>query len=137
MSKPKHIFLVDDEDVFRFLVKKTINKTEFIGDTMEFGNGLMCLEYLREHAMSEDLLPEIIFLDLSMPVMDGWDFLEAFRKLKASIKKKIAVYIMSSSISPDDMNRAKESEDVSGFLIKPITAPQLQKVIQEVEATAA
>ena len=75
-------------------------------------------------------LPDIILLDLSMPIMDGWQFLDEFVKINPKIGKKITVFICSSSISPDDVARAKSINAVSDFIIKPMTKDKLIEIIK-------
>src|SRR5690554_5960279 len=106
MQRIKNLTLVDDDDVFVFLTKKTIVQTGLVDRIEVFDNGLDALDFLKDSKGSPDKLPEIILLDLTMPIMDGWEFLEEFTKLSPSVKNKITIYICSSSISPDDMERA-------------------------------
>jgi CheY-like chemotaxis protein len=76
-------------------------------------------------------LPDIIFLDLFMPIMDGWGFLNEFILLRPNLKKKITIYIVSSSIDPADLQRAKSFSDVTDFIIKPITEKKIINTIKE------
>ena len=121
MRPIKYVFLVDDDKLFVYLTKKTIEATNFEGIIKEFGDGREAIEYLKEIAGMEEMLPDFIFLDLSMPIMDGWEFLEEYLLIEPTFKKKITLYICSSSISPHDVERAKSIEAVTDFIIKPIT----------------
>lgn len=114
------VFLVDDDQLFVFLTKKTINSTKLVTQIHEFGDGERAIQYLKQIAGDVDLLPDIIFLDLSMPVMDGWGFLKEYILLEPKIAKKIKVYIFSSSISPHDIERAKNYSVVTDFVVKPV-----------------
>jgi CheY-like chemotaxis protein len=78
--------------------------------------------------LTEDKLPEIIFLDLNMPVMDGWEFLGEFVKIKNNFDKKISLYVVSSSIDPRDLERAKSFNLVTDYLIKPIELKKFEKI---------
>ena len=122
--------IVDDDEIFVYLTKKTIFKTERVERVEVFSNGEDALEFLRDNKDNMGSLPEIILLDLSMPVMDGWQFLEEFATIDTTIKEKITVYICSSSISPDDFARAKSINEVSGYIIKPITKHKLIEAIE-------
>ncbi len=120
------VFLVDDDKLFVFLTKKTIEASKS-ADTQdikteikEFGDGQEALLYLKQIAGNKELLPDIIFLDLSMPIMDGWEFLEEYILLEPNIGKKIKLFIFTSSISPHDIERAKNISVVSDFIIKPL-----------------
>ncbi|WNH10485.1 response regulator [Thalassobellus suaedae] len=129
MNKIKNLTLVDDDDVFVLLTKIAIKKTNLVDQIMVFSNGLDALIFLKEMKNNEDALPEIIFLDLSMPIMDGWQFLEEFSKLHPELAKKVTIYICSSSISPRDILRAKTINEVSDYIIKPITKDKLEDII--------
>lgn len=97
-----------------------------------FGNGFDAIEFLRTVQDTADALPEVILLDLNMPVMDGWEFLEAFRALKPSLPRKITIYIVSSSIAPADVERAKSISAVTDYIIKPITMAQLAHALTNI-----
>ena len=73
----------------------------------------------------------MIFLDLFMPVMNGWNFLEEYILLKPYLKKKITIYIISSSIDPVDIKRAKSISEVSDYIIKPITRSKFLEAVKE------
>ena len=117
----KSIYIIDDDKLFVFLTKKSIE--EILADTeiIEFGDGQSAIDYLKEIADKADQLPDIIFLDLSMPIMDGWEFLKEYIQLEPRLEKKIKLYVFSSSISPHDIERAKHIGSVTDFIIKPLS----------------
>jgi CheY-like chemotaxis protein len=129
MNHIKNIALVDDDDVFVFLTKKVIKATNLVDRITVFTNGLEALNFIKENQDNADALPEIILLDLSMPVMNGWQFLREYILLNPKLAKKISIYICSSSISPDDISLAKTISEVSDFIIKPITEDKLTELI--------
>ncbi len=129
MERVKQLALVDDDDVFVYLTKKTIQKTNRVDSIKVFENGLDALNFLKEHSGEVDELPDIIFLDLSMPIMDGWQFLAEFEKINPKMGKEIHIYICSSSISPEDLAMSKSFREVSDFIIKPIYKEKLIDLI--------
>lgn len=131
MKPVKNLFLVDDDEIFVFLTKKTIEQTKLADQVKIFDNGKVAIEFIKDAVDNNDLLPEVIFLDLSMPVMDGWGFLEEYVLLHPSIGKKITIYILSSSVSPHDIQRAKMISVVSDFIIKPLVKEQLVELIKK------
>lgn len=131
MTQIKNLALVDDDDVFVFLTKKTIEQTKLVDLIKVFGNGLDAINFLKENKNNVAVLPEIILLDLSMPIMNGWQFLEEFTKINPSLGKKITIYICSSSISQDDITKAKSINEVSDYIIKPITKDKLIDLIEK------
>ena len=131
MTRIKILTLVDDDDVFVFLTTKAIEQTNLVDLIKGFGNGLDAINFLKENKNNVDALPDIILLDLNMPIMNGWQFLEEYNKLNPTIGKKITIYICSSSISPDDITRAKTISEVSDYIIKPITKDKLIDLIKK------
>lgn len=130
MNSIKTLTLVDDDEIFIFLTKKTIEQTKRVNLINVFTNGLDALNFLKQNRSEVDSLPEIILLDLNMPIMDGWQFLEAYTK-DPVVGKKIMIYICSSSISPDDVARSKAMSVVSDYIIKPIRTDQLVELIDK------
>lgn len=130
MKTIKNLTLIDDDDIFVFLTKKAVESTNLVELIKVFGNGLDAINFLKENCDNVDSLPEIILLDLSMPIMDGWQFLDQFTKLIPKINKKITIYICSSSISPSDVLLAKKNNAVSDYIIKPVTKEKLIELIK-------
>jgi CheY-like chemotaxis protein len=121
----KKIILIDDDEIFVFLTKKAIEVTNTFDVLNVFKNGLEAINFLKEYINKPDDLPEVILLDINMPIMDGWQFLDEYKSIKPKLLRKIIIYIVSSSISPLDLARAKKISDVSDYIIKPITKEKL------------
>jgi CheY-like chemotaxis protein len=123
----KRVFLIDDDDVFVFLTKKIIERSGADVSLSVFSNGQEGIEYIKGIAADEDLLPDVILLDLNMPVMDGWEFLNAYQELE--LARNIALYIVTSSISPYEVERAKHIKEVQEFIVKPIAKEKFIDII--------
>lgn len=130
MTTLKQLALVDDDDVFVFLTTRMLEKYNLVDLIKIFENGYDALAFIKENLGNIEALPDIILLDLSMPIMDGWQFLDEFVKINLKIGKKITIYICSSSISPNDIARAKAISAVSDFIIKPMTKEKLIEMIK-------
>ena len=124
--------IIDDDKVFTYILSKQMKIVAFCKATLVFPNGLEALKYLKAIIESPEILPSVILLDLNMPILDGWQFLDEFVLLKPA--KKIVVYIVSSSIDAVDHERAMKYEAISSFYIKPITAADLLKMIADLKA---
>ncbi len=124
--KNKTICIIDDEEIFQFIVKTIIENLNSGINVLSYKNGEEALGALKQ--LSHDELPDIILLDINMPVMGGWQFLDEFVKIKADIDKKIAIYILSSSNAPGDKIRSKIYEDIAGYINKPIAADKLKQI---------
>jgi len=133
MNHIKNLALVDDDELFVYLTKMTIEETNLVDLIKVFRNGLEAITYLQENSNNPDQLPEVILLDLSMPVMDGWQFLEEYIQLKPTIGKKITIYIVSSSISPTDIAKAKSISEVTDYIIKPVTKEAFIDIIKNIK----
>jgi CheY-like chemotaxis protein len=130
MTKIRNLVLIDDDDLFVFLTKKTIEQKNLVDAVKIFRNGQEAINFLDANSQNPDELPEIILLDLSMPVMDGWQFLEEFILLKPRFGKKITIYIVSSSITPNEVKKARNSNEVTDYIIKPITKVHLIEMLK-------
>ena len=122
--------IIDDDKIYVNLVKKIIEIKKLSNNLLIFKNGMEALDHFKlilENA-TEDRLPDIIFLDINMPVMDGWEFLNEFIKIKNNFEKKITLYVVSSSIDPRDLERAKSFNLVTDYLIKPIELKKFEKI---------
>jgi CheY-like chemotaxis protein len=126
----KKVYLIDDDDIFVFLTKKTILKVTANVDVEVFSDGLQAIMHLKQIKDQPGLLPDVIFLDLNMPVMDGWEFLAEYQEIYSSFAKKNELYIVSSSISPHEMERSKGISAVSEFIIKPLVKEKFLEILE-------
>jgi CheY-like chemotaxis protein len=132
MPKLDIAFIIDDDQMFTYILSRQMKLLDFSEKTLIFQNGLEALKYLKLVVDSPGELPSVILLDLNMPVLDGWQFLDEFIKLK--VGKKITVFLISSSIDQADHARALAYKEVSRFYIKPITKKNLYEMINVVIA---
>ncbi|MCG9971303.1 response regulator [Christiangramia crocea] len=129
--------IIDDDKIYVNLVKKIIEIKKLSENLLIYKNGKEALDYFKEimeNATDENKLPDIIFLDLNMPVMDGWEFLNEFIKIKNKLNKKITLYVVSSSIDPRDLERARSFNLVTDYLIKPIELKKFEKIFEKTAA---
>ena len=126
----KNIFVVDDDMVYHFIVKKLFSKCNVSAKTSYFFNGLDAIENLKEKVENQkDEIPDLILLDINMPVYDGWQFLEEYQKLKDKFNKDITVYLISSSNDTSDINKSKLfGAEVKHYYYKPISVEDFQEI---------
>jgi CheY-like chemotaxis protein len=129
----KTILCVDDDPITLMLCKKVIKKAEFSEDVLFANNGQEAYELFQSLVgqKQNDIevnLPQLIFLDLNMPVMNGWEFLDLFKNSTSNEFLQTKVIILSSTIDPADYNKAKQYDVVSHFLSKPITVEMLENL---------
>ena len=130
-SKIKLGCIIDDDNTYIKLISKLIEVKKLCQNLLVFKNGEEAFNYFNGLSVSDahnESIPELIFLDLNMPIMNGWQFLEKFKGLDVKLKNSFKLYIMSSSINPVDKQRAKEYDLVSGFISKPIQTKKLEEV---------
>ena len=121
-------WLIDDDEIYLFSVKKVIELNRLCDNVQEFRNGRDAINFFVNHAQETNELPDVILVDINMPVMDGWEFIEAFREVRNKLAKQISLYVVSSSVSETDQERARSFSNVSDYLVKPITATQLKQI---------
>lgn len=128
--KLNRVLLVDDDDDANHIQERLIKKHGFAENIDKVWNGVEALEYLNRCVTQHDPLPEIIFLDLNMPKMDGWAFLEKYSQLGVEVKRKIELIILTSSINPDDAERASRNPEVKGYKNKFLDKHQLEEILK-------
>ncbi|MFD1551106.1 response regulator [Putridiphycobacter roseus] len=131
MKKIKKICIVDDDPIHIYVAKNSIKKAEISEEIIEFENGKEAYDKLVEMHEKGDSYPDVILLDLNMPIWDGWDFLDEFSKL--TFNHKIAVLITTSSNDPADQRRAKKYSMVNNLIVKPITMNKLVKELEKLD----
>lgn len=131
MQKPHIACIIDDDRTFTYLLSKQMKEFSFCETLFIFHNGMEALKYLKPIIELPDSLPDLILLDLNMPVMDGWQFLDEF--ITFEIDKKITIYIVSSSINLADHQLARHYQQVANFYVKPITKDHLSNMIRDMD----
>mgnify|MGYP003575812204 CR=1 FL=1 len=121
--------VIDDDQMYVMALKKLIEKVQLTDRTVYFENGQIALNYFDECINEANLLPKLVLLDLNMPVTNGWQFIKEFRKLKVKIEKPITIYMISNTINEDEIKKAKEIEEISQFICKPVTLSTLTKIL--------
>lgn len=124
------VMIVDDNDTDNFISKRIIEITKFAKDVEIKNSGKSALEYLEKHKDNIIRLPDIIFLDINMPIVDGFVFLYEFEKFSETIKGKCRVIILSSSDNKRDIDKIVNNDHVVKFITKPLT----EKALSEIKA---
>lgn len=120
------IYIIDDDKLSIKLMSMLILRNEFCEKINSFINPQTALAELKENYDTITNLPDIILLDLNMPILDGWQFLDEFILLP--LKKEIPIFIITSSIDPADKEMAKKYTMVKSYIVKPINAEKLNAI---------
>ncbi len=135
--KLEKVICVDDDPIALLLSKLVLSKADFASQVITAANGEIALEYLERPEVIEENRnsknPLIILLDLNMPVMDGWEFLEQFSKtIFNKHYQKTKIILLSSSIDPNDIERSKDFSMVLDFIPKPLTKDMLENILRKI-----
>lgn len=120
--------LIDDDKVINFYNEKIINKHKDFGEVVSVNSGKSALEYLQNAKNGLILKPDLIFLDINMPAMNGWEFIEEYNKLEESFTQSIKIILLTTSNNPDDYKRSKTIDIISDFINKPLSSSILDHV---------
>lgn len=127
MTYSATVWLIDDDEMTNFYNQFLLQSNQFASQIRAFTNAKEALAEL-EAAAEAKTFPEYIFLDINMPVLDGWGFLQAYRTLPEESKKNCTLYILSSTIDEEDAKKAKIHEDVRDFISKPLDKINLEVI---------
>ena len=131
MDQNIQVCVIDDDEVFQYTILHTLQAHKSVSNIMPFTDGAEAMNFFNKNIDNDIILPDVIFLDVNMPVMDGYRFMDEYIKLIAKATKKITVYILSSSVDLVDFEKTKKIKEVSDYIVKPIRDNQLTKILAE------
>jgi CheY-like chemotaxis protein len=125
----KRVWIIDDDDLYVFICKKMLNKLGLGNELIEsFPNGKAGLDTIKNRD-DKDLLPSLILLDINMPIMNGWDFLEEVIPYLKKLPSDLTIAILSSSVEPSDKEKALSYEEVDEYISKPVNIEDLKRFL--------
>ncbi len=129
------ILIIDDDEINNFIASRLIDKIPIKTSINTCLNGLEGLNYVKSNLEIPENLPDIIFLDINMPIMNGWEFLEEFEEIKHLINKDVCINMLSSSVYNDDITKAETYTTVNKFISKPLTVEKIQELYTSLKIT--
>lgn len=130
MVEIQSILLIDDDEATNFLHKREISKSEVNTTVDVVENGEEGINFIKDLLAAGKSLPSLIFLDINMPRMNGWEFLEEYEKITSDLGLKSNIVVMlTTSLNPDDEQKAKSYKAICKYLTKPLRRAQLPEII--------
>jgi two-component SAPR family response regulator len=123
-----HFIVIDDESLNNLICKKLTKITFPSAEIKTFTDPEAGLSYLKSNYTTSAIPKTLLFLDINMPSMSGWEFMDEFERFDPSIKEHIDIYILSSSVDPSDKKRAQMNPYILGFIEKPLTRDWLKSL---------
>jgi len=122
--------IIDDDPIQLRLAEMLFKRSDLFGQTMSFTGAADALNFLGNQENAH-LLPDVILLDLNMPLIDGWTFLSRYAQIRPLMRKKIDLFILSSSIDEKDILRSRSFQFVTGYISKPMSPAILDEIITQ------
>lgn len=122
----RKVLLIDDDPIANMINNELFKARKY--QVVAYTSPKKALEFLSTITFSSEFIPEIIMLDINMPEMDGWEFLEVYQKTSFALAGDCKLYILTSSIAPEDQGKATTYPAVSGFISKPLTMEWIEKL---------
>lgn len=125
-----NLLVIDDDDINIFIIKKIVEKTELAINMVSKSNGQQAIDYIKETTDSAAQFPHLMLIDINMPIMNGWEFVEAYQML--NIQHNVDMYILSSSVYENDIEKTKSYTSVKGFISKPLSIERLKELVTSI-----
>lgn len=130
ITNVKFVLLIDDDKATNFFNTIMIDRHENFAEVRALQSGKIALEYLKEAEQGKEQVPDLIFLDINMPGMNGWEFLTEFQKIDPQFTAQIKIIILSTTSDPDEVKKSFKNYNAKDFISKPLSMPVLTEVYQ-------
>ncbi len=130
-SSKINLLVIDDDDINIFIISKIVEKTGYDVEICAKHNGQLAIDYIKDLVDSQQPLPQLVLIDINMPILNGWEFIEAFEAL--DLKATNDMYMLSSSVYENDIEKAKSYKSVKGFISKPLSIDRLKELLAAID----
>ena len=124
-----NVLLIDDDSIYQFVSCKTLEATGHANKIKVCSNGQEAYRFLEENMHNANELPDVILLDVNMPVMNGWQFLDAYQSLKPNLSKEIHIFLVTSSMNDQDKEYSKRYNCVQDYIVKPLAREKITEIL--------
>lgn len=133
--QPRHssqinLLVIDDDDINIFIISKIVEKTGYNVQICAKHNGQLAIDYIKELVDNNQALPHLVLIDINMPILNGWEFIEAYEALNLNVNNDM--YMLSSSVYENDIEKAKSYKSVKGFISKPLSIDRLKELLEAI-----
>ena len=132
-KKFKKVMVIDDNEIDRYIANRNITKYDFAEEVITMESSRAALTFLGSLKDTPEQLPQLIFLDIRMPEIDGFGFLEEYEKLPDSVKQNCIIMMLTTSLNPTDHERANNNPYVNRFLNKPLDKEKIESLISDMD----
>jgi CheY-like chemotaxis protein len=129
-SSQINLLVIDDDDINIFIISKIVEKTGYNVQICAKHNGQLAIDYIKELLAANQPLPHLVLIDINMPILNGWEFIEAFEALDLKVDNDM--YMLSSSVYENDIEKAKSYKSVKGFISKPLSIDRLKELLEAI-----
>jgi CheY-like chemotaxis protein len=130
MKQVSRFLIIDDDAGNNILCEILIKKTIGISDVQTFTEPLKAVHYIMNEYRNDSSVPTVLFLDINMPDMTGWEVLDKFRDIRQIIQESMSIYLVSSSVDENDKQRANQNPFVTEYIEKPLTAKKIREIVE-------
>ncbi|MBU2949811.1 response regulator [Tamlana agarivorans] len=131
MKSVTSTLLIDDDKFTSFYNEKIVKKHNKFGEIISLNSAKSALEYLEEAIAGKALKPDVIFLDINMPAMNGWEFIEAYKELDTKFTDDIKIIMLTTSSNPKDKERSQTLNEITDYINKPLSLAILDNIIED------
>ena len=130
-TKYETIMIIDDNSIDLYIGSRIITKHHFAKNVLQYSSAKLALDYLEKNQKEPKFLPDIIFVDIYMPEMSGFEFIESYNELSFELKNKCSVFVISSTNNEKDIGEIYSNKNIKAFKEKPITKEFLEGLIKK------
>ena len=125
-----NLLVIDDDDINIFIIKKIVEKADLNINMVSKGNGQQAIAYIKDLIANQEQFPNLMLIDINMPIMNCWEFIEAYQML--NVQQNVDMYILSSSVYENDIEKTKSYPLVKGFISKPLSIDRLKELVNAI-----